>query len=116
MSHEIHTVDATGKAPGRVATEVTHILIGKHKSSYTPHIDGTDCVQVVNASKMILTGKKIDQKVYSRHTTYAAGLRQIKLSTVWAKNPGDVLHRAVSRMLPKNKHRSERLKRLTVTN
>ena len=116
MSHEIHTIDATGKAPGRLATEVTRILIGKHKTSFTPHIDDGDYVQVVNAGKMVITGKKMTQKVYSHHTTYAAGLRQKKLSTVWAKDPGDVLRRAVSRMLPKNKHRSERLKRLAVTN
>ncbi len=116
MSNEIHTIDATGKAPGRLATEVTHILLGKHKPTFTPHIDDGDHVQVVNASKMVLTGKKMNQKVYSHHTTYAAGLRQKKLSTVWAADPGDVLRRAVSRMLPKNKHRSERLKRLVVNN
>src|SRR3990167_6336162 len=111
MSHEIHTIDATGKAPGRLATEVSQILIGKHKISFTPHRDDGDHVQVVNAGKMVLTGKKLTQKVYSHHTTYAAGLRQKKLSTIWAEDPGDVLRRAVSRMLPKNKHRTERLKR-----
>ncbi|TAL50147.1 50S ribosomal protein L13 [Patescibacteria group bacterium] len=116
MSHEIHTIDAAGKAPGRLATEVTRILIGKHKASWTPHIDDGDHVQVVNASKMVLTGKKLNQKVYHHHTTYAAGLRQKKMSTVWAEDPGDVLRRAVSRMLPKNKQRNERLKRLVVNN
>jgi len=116
MSNEIHTIDAAGQAPGRLATEVTRILIGKHKPTFTPHIDDGDHVQVLNASKMVLTGKKMDQKVYSHHTTYAAGLRQKKLSTLWAEDPADVLRRAVSRMLPKNKHRTERLKRLMVTN
>ena len=116
MQREIHTIDAKGLAPGRLATQVTRLLIGKHKVSYTPHIDDGDDVQVINAGKMVLTGKKINQKVYSHHTTYAAGLRQKKLSTVWASDPGDVLRRAVSRMLPKNKHRSERLKRLVVSN
>ena len=116
MSHEIQTIDAAGKAPGRLATEVTQFLIGKHKVSFTSHIDDGDRVQVVNAAKMVLTGKKLDQKSYYRHTTYAAGLRETKLSTLWAKDPADVLRRAVSRMLPKNKHRNERLKRLIVTN
>lgn len=116
MSHETHTIDATGKAPGRLATEVTRILIGKHKTGYTPHIDDGDRVQIVNASKMVITGKKMTQKVYTHHTTYASGLRQKKLSTVWAEDPGDVLKRAVSRMLPKNKQRNERMKRLKVTN
>ena len=116
MSNEIHTIDAAGQAPGRLATEVTHILIGKHKPTFTPHIDDGDHVQVLNASKMVITGKKMDQKVYTHHTTYAKGLRQKKLSTLWAEDPADVLRRAVSRMLPKNKHRTERLKRLMVTN
>lgn len=116
MSHEIHTIDASGKAPGRLATEVTHLLIGKHKTSFTPRIDDGDHVQVINVAKMVLTGKKIDQKSYYRHTTYAAGLRETKLSTVWAKDPADVLRRAVSRMLPKNKQRTERMKRLVVSN
>lgn len=116
MQREIHTIDAQGMAPGRLATEVVHLLIGKHKPSFVPHLDEGDHVQVINAGKMVITGKKVDQKVYSHHTTYAAGLRQMKLSTLWAKDPADVLRRAVSRMLPKNKHRSERLKRLAVTN
>lgn len=116
MSHEIHTIDATGKAPGRLATEVTHLLIGKHKATFTSHIDDGDHVQVLNAGKMRITGKKLDQKVYSHHTTYAAGLRQTTMGTIWAKDPADILKRAVSRMLPKNKHRNERLKRLVVTN
>jgi len=113
---EIHTIDANGKAPGRLATQVARILIGKHKVSYTPHLDEGDHVQVINAGKMVFTGKKMDQKVYTHHTTYAAGLRQKKLSTVWAQDPGDTLRRAVSRMLPKNKHRASRLKRLVVSN
>lgn len=116
MYQEIHTIDATGKAPGRLATEVTRILIGKHKVTFTPHIDDGDHVQVINVGKMVLTGKKIDQKSYYRHTTYAKGLRETKLSTVWAKDPADVLRRAVSRMLPKNKQRTQRMKRLVLSN
>lgn len=116
MQREIHTIDAEGKAPGRLATEIVRLLIGKHKPTYTPHIDDGDHVQVINTGKMMITGKKLDQKVYTHHTTYAKGLRQKKMSTVWAEDPGDVLRRSVSRMLPKNKHRNERLKRLVVTN
>ncbi|PJE76487.1 50S ribosomal protein L13 [Candidatus Uhrbacteria bacterium CG10_big_fil_rev_8_21_14_0_10_48_16] len=116
MSREIHTLDAEGKAPGRLATEIARLLIGKHKSTYTPHIDDGDHVQVLNASKMVVTGKKMDQKVYYHHTEYAQGLREKKMSKVWNEDPGEVLRRAVSRMLPKNKHRNERLKRLVVTN
>lgn len=116
MPQDIHTIDATGKAPGRLATEVTHLLIGKHKPQYSPNRDEGDQVQVINASKMVLTGNKLSQKAYTRHTTYAAGLRQTPMSRVWAKDPADVLKRAVSRMLPKNKHRDARMRRLAVSN
>ncbi|NQV90248.1 50S ribosomal protein L13 [Candidatus Uhrbacteria bacterium] len=116
MSREIHTIDAEGKAPGRLATEIARLLIGKHKPTYTPHIDDGDHVQVLNAGKMEVTGKKMTQKVYYHHTEYAKGLRIKKMSKIWSDDPGEVLRRAVSRMLPKNKHRNERHKRLVVTN
>lgn len=116
MSREIHTIDAEGKAPGRIATEVAGLLIGKHKASFAPHIDDGDHVQVINAAKMNVTGKKLEQKTYYHHTGYAKGLREKKMKTLWAEDPGEVLRRAVSRMLPKNKHRNERMKRLVVTN
>jgi large subunit ribosomal protein L13 len=115
QTREIHTIDAQDKAPGRLATEIAQLLIGKHKSSFTPHIDDGDHVQVINAGKMSLTGKKLDQKVYYHHTTFAKGLRTTKMSTLWKNDPGEVLRRAVSRMLPKNKHRNERMKRLQVS-
>lgn len=115
MQRDIHTIDAQDKAPGRLATEVVRFLIGKHRPNYVAHIDAGDHVQVVNAAKMRLTGNKLAQKVYTHHTTYAKGLRVKKMSDVWAKDPGEVLKRAVSRMLPKNKHRNERLKRLSVS-
>lgn len=116
MQRDIHTIDAQGKAPGRLATEVVKFLMGKHKASFESHIDGGDHVQIVNASKMKVTAKKFDQKLYYRHSGYAQGLKTENMGSVWAKNPGEVLKRAVSRMLPKNKQRTERMKRLTVSN
>jgi large subunit ribosomal protein L13 len=116
MQREIHTIDAEGKAPGRLATEIATLLIGKHKPEFTPNMDLGDHVQVTNASKMVITGKKMEQKNYYHHTGYAKGLRTMSLKRLWAKDPSEVLVRAVSRMLPKNKHRNERLKRLTVSN
>lgn len=116
MQREIQTIDAQGKSPGRLASEIARFLIGKHKPTYTPHIDDGDHVQVINASKMTVTAKKLDQKVYTHHTEYAHGLRQESMAKVWSIDPSEVLRRAVSRMLPKNKHRNERLKRLLVTN
>ena len=116
IERDIHTIDAKDKAPGRLATEIAKLLIGKHKPTFESHIDAGDHVQITNASKMRLTGKKIDQKMYYRHTTYASGLKITSLKSLWSKDPADVLRRAVSRMLPKNKHRNERMKRLVVKN
>ncbi len=116
ITREIHTIDGEGKAPGRLATEIATLLIGKHKTAFAPNLDIGDHVQVVNAGKMVVTGKKLEQKNYYHHTGYAKGLRTKQMKTVWEENPGEVLRRAVSRMLPKNKHRTERLKRLAISN
>lgn len=116
IHRDIRTIDAEGKPPGRLATEIAGVLIGKHKPVFQPHQDVGDHVQIVNASKMKIGAKKFDQKTYYRHSGYAKGLKTENLASVWAKNPGEVLRRAVSRMLPKNKHRTERLKRLTISN
>lgn len=116
ISRGIHTIDATGKAPGRLATEVAGLLMGKQKVDFVPNVDQGDHVQIIHAAKMKFSGKKMEQKVYQHHTAYAHGLRTIPLKRVWDADPADVLKRAVSRMLPKNSHRNERLKRLTVKN
>ncbi len=116
LSRDIHTIDADGKVPGRLASQIAKILIGKNKPTYEPHIDSGDYIQVLNASKMRLTGNKIDQKVYYHHTTRASGLKTVSMKTLWSKDPSDILRRAVSRMLPKNKLRTERMKRLVVKN
>lgn len=116
IERDIHTIDAEGQTPGRLATRIATILIGKNKATYEPQKDAGDHVQVLNASKMHITGNKMDQKVYYHHTTRAHGLRTLGLKALWSKDPSDVLRRAVSRMLPKNKLRTERLKRLVVKN
>lgn len=116
IERDIHTIDAEGKTPGRLATEIACLLMGKQKPNFLSHVDAGDYVQVVHAAKMRLTGKKMEQKVYHHHTTYASGLRTIGLKALWSKDPSQVLRRAVSRMLQKNKHRSERMKRLIVKN
>ncbi|MEK7615025.1 MAG: 50S ribosomal protein L13 [Patescibacteria group bacterium] len=116
LERDIHTIDAEGKTPGRLATYIAKVLIGKHKPTYTPNLDAGDHVQVINASKMKLTGKKVEQKVYHHHTTFASGLRTVSLKTLMSSRPSEVLVRAVSRMLPKNKLRNERMKRLLIKN
>ena len=116
IDRDIHTLDAEGQTPGRLATQIISLLMGKNKASYTPNIDSGDHVQVVNASKIRFTGKKVEQKVYYHHTTYGHGLRMVGLKQLLSTDPGDVIRRAVSRMLPKNKLRNERMKRLVVKN
>lgn len=116
LTRDIHTLDAQGQAPGRLATTAVRLLIGKHKPSFAPNVDGGDHVQVVNASQMKIHPGKETQKIYYRHTTYASGLKKRTLKQLMDTDPSKVLKAAVSRMLPKNKHRSARLKRLVVKN
>lgn len=116
IQKDIHTIDAEGKAVGRLATQIVRLLIGKHKPDFENHIDSGDHVQVINASKMSIHQGRLTQKVYRRHTTYASGLKEETLQEVLNRDPAEVLRRAVSRMLPKNKHRSERQNRLVVKN
>ncbi|MGI6298961.1 MAG: 50S ribosomal protein L13 [Saccharofermentanales bacterium] len=95
-------VDAEGQTLGRLATEVARILRGKHKPTYTPFLDTGDYVIVVNAAKLVLTGKKLDQKMYRYHTGYPGGLKEIKYRNMMQKNPERVFEVAVRGMLPKN--------------
>jgi large subunit ribosomal protein L13 len=95
-------IDAEGMVLGRLATEVARLLRGKHKPTYTPFLDTGDYVIVVNASKMVLTGKKLDQKVYRYHTRFPTGLKEVKYSVMMDKNPEKALELAVKGMLPKN--------------
>lgn len=107
-------VDAAGKPLGRVASQVASILRGKHKPTFTPHVDGGDFVVVVNASKVVLTGKKLDQKYYRYHTGYVGGLKEISYREMMEKKPEEVVAHAVSGMLPKNKLRARMMTRLRV--
>ena len=109
-----YVVDAEGKTLGRMATEIATILRGKHKATFTPHVDGGDFVVVVNADKVVLTGKKLDQKMYRYHTGYVGGLKEITYREMMAKKPEEVVAHAVSGMLPKNKLRSRMMTRLRV--
>lgn len=94
-------VDAEGQRLGRLATEVARILRGKHKPIYTPHLDTGDHVVVVNASKVVLSGKKADQKLYFRHSGYMGGEKQIPFKKMLETHPERVIEMAVKGMLPK---------------
>lgn len=95
-------VDAADKPLGRLATEIARVLRGKHKPMYTPHLDTGDHVVVVNASKVVLTGNKADQKTYFRHSGYMGGEQHIPFRRVMASHPERVIEMAVKGMLPKN--------------
>ena len=96
-----HLVDAEGQILGRLATEVATLLRGKHKPTFTPHMDTGDFVVVVNAEKIQVTGKKVQDKLYRRHSGYPGGLKTQNLTTVAARHPERIIEHAVRGMLPK---------------
>lgn len=97
-----YVVDAEGMVLGRLASQVANILRGKHKPIYTPHVDTGDHVIVVNTDKIILTGKKLDQKIYYHHSGYVGGLKETKYRNLMADKPEFALRHAVVGMLPKS--------------
>ncbi|HEX5197009.1 MAG TPA: 50S ribosomal protein L13 [Gaiellales bacterium] len=107
-------VDADGQILGRLATEIADTLRGKNKPAYTPHVDTGDFVIVVNAEKVRVTGKKLDQKIYYRHSGYPGGLRERTLAEQLARRPEEVIRKAVKGMLPKNKLAAAQLRKLKV--
>jgi large subunit ribosomal protein L13 len=107
-------IDAKGQVLGRLATRVARLLIGKDKPQFTPYLDCGDHVIVINAESIKLTGNKIDQKIYRHHSGYPGGLKEIPIKTLLQKRPEEVLREAVLGMLPKNKLRARRAKKLRV--
>lgn len=97
-----HVIDASSQTLGRVATQVARLLMGKHKPLYAPHIDTGDHVIVINAAKVLVTGKKTQQKIYYGHSQYPGGLKSTALSKTLATFPTRVFQHAVRGMLPKN--------------
>jgi large subunit ribosomal protein L13 len=109
-----YVVDAEAKTLGRLATQIADVLRGKDKPAYTPHVDTGDFVIVVNAEKVHVTGQKLDQKVYYRHSGYPGGLRTRTLREQLARRPEEVLRKAVKGMLPKNKLAAAQLRKLKI--
>lgn len=109
------TLDATDKILGRFATQIAMALMGKNSAAFQSHVDAGDNVVVANVGKLAVTGRKMAQKLYHHHTGHPGGLRTKTMAAMWQKDPADVLRAAVSRMLPKNKHRKNRMMRLTVS-
>jgi len=114
IKREWYVVDAEGKTLGRLASKIARILMGKHKPYYTPHLDTGDFVIVVNADKIRVTGRKLDQKMYYRYSGYPGGLKSVTLRKQLATRPERVIWAAVRNMLPKNKLGRAMLKKLKV--
>jgi large subunit ribosomal protein L13 len=107
-------VDAEGQVLGRLATRIARLLIGKDKPSYTPHLDCGDHVVVINAEQVKLTGNKMDQKIYRHHSGYPGGLKEVPIRALMQRRPEEVIREAVLGMLPKNKLRARRARKLRV--
>lgn len=109
-----YVVDAEGKTLGRLASRVAAILRGKHKPTFTPHTDAGDFVIIVNADKIVLTGKKLTDKLYRRHTGYPGGLKEITAGNLLAKQPIRPLELAIKGMLPHNRLGADMYRKLKV--
>ena len=109
-----YEIDAEGKILGKIATEIAVRLMGKHKPSYTPHVDGGDYVVVINADKFAVTGNKMLDKKYYRHSGYPGVLNVRNLEEMLEKKPTEIIRKAVERMLPKNKLGNQMINRLKI--
>ncbi|MCR5809699.1 MAG: 50S ribosomal protein L13 [Clostridiales bacterium] len=101
MERKWYLVDAEGMVLGRLASQVAAILRGKHKPIYTPHVDCGDHVIIINADKVVLTGKKLDEKLYRHHSSYPGGLKEVKYRDLMAKKPEFAVYEAIRCMMPK---------------
>ena|SRR3989338_7936250 len=112
MENKTHIIDASGKILGRLAAEIAVLLRGKNRPGFVSYKDEGDIVVIANAEKIVISGRKMEQKKYYRHSGYPKGFKEISMKKVFEKNPSDVLRRAVLGMLPKNRLRAKQIKRL----
>ncbi len=109
-----YVIDAEGQTLGRLATEIATLLRGKRKPQYTPHVDTGDFVVVVNAEKIVVTGKKAEQKVYRWHTGYPGGLKERSYEQMLARRPEEIIRIAVRGMMPKTRLARQQLRKLKI--
>ena len=114
VEREWHLIDAEGQTLGRLATEIARVLRGKNKPQYTPHVDVGDFVVVVNAEKVVVTGRKAEQKVYYRHTGYPGGLRETSYEVMLERKPTEILRKAVRGMMPRTRLGRQQFKKLKI--
>ena len=109
-----YVIDAAGKPLGRVATEAAKLLRGKHKPTFTPNMDTGDNVIVINCKEVVLTGRKLDQKIYRHHSGYIGGMKETTAREMMDKKPEEMMYLAIKGMLPKNSLGRQTLKKLRV--
>lgn len=114
IKRDWHLIDVNGLIVGRIAPKIAKLLQGKNKINYVSYLDLGDYVVVVNAEKILISGRKKETKVYLKYSGYPGGLKKINYKDLLTNNPGEIIRHAVSGMLPKNKFRDERLKRLFI--
>ena len=114
VEHGWYVVDAAGQTLGRLASELAKRLRGKHKAIFTPHVDTGDYLVVINAKDIKVTGKKLTDKIYYRHSGYTGGMKEIRLKDELAKHPERVIENAVKGMLPKNPLGRDMLEKLRI--
>jgi large subunit ribosomal protein L13 len=114
VTRQWYVVDAAGKTLGRLCTEIANRLRGKHKPEFTPHVDTGDYIVVVNAEKIVVTGKKTTDKLYQHHTGYPGGIKSISFDKLLLKSPEMIIEKAVKGMMPKNKLSRAMLSKLKV--
>ena len=114
VTRKWYIVDAEGKTLGRISTEIARVLRGKHKVTFTPHVDGGDFVIVVNADKVVVTGNKTDDKMYRNHTGYIGNMKETNFRKLQQEKPEEIIKLSVRGMLPKNKLRAPMMKRLRI--
>jgi large subunit ribosomal protein L13 len=114
IERQWHVIDASDKILGKLATEAAKLLMGKHKPTFSRHLDTGDFVVIINAAKVRFTGKKAEQKLYHSHSGYPGGLKTVNLERMMATNPARVIEHAVKGMLPHNRLGAQMLKKLKV--
>lgn len=114
IKRDWHLVDVSDMVLGRVSTRIARVLSGKEKVNYVPYLDNGDYVVVINAKKVLVTGKKFREKIYTRFSGYPGGLKEISYKEMYEKNPEEIIRQSVLGMLPKNKLRKDRIKRLYI--
>lgn len=114
VQRDWHIVDATGQTLGRLATQIAVLLRGKHKPTFSPNLDGGDFVVVINAEKVHLTGRKVDQKMYYRHSNYPGGFKAVPFMRMMANHPDRILRFAVKGMLPKTRLGRQQITKLKI--